>query len=267
MNFRWMLAAAALAACPVLAHAQDARDLCTDRPGLGTPPCTVEPGRVVAELGLADWTHDKDALSRTDTVEAGDLLLRFGLTESLEAQIGWTAYGHERVRDRVTGLVDRSAGVGDVRIGLLQNLRNPDGSGFSIAVLPYATLPTGGSAIGAGDWGAGLLLPVSYELSKGVALQLAPEVDAAVDEDGDGRHLAYGSVMGLGLDISDAVSATIETSLMRDRDPSDHSTQALAGLSLAWQPGDDLQFDAGVNLGLNADSPDRELYVGVTRRF
>ncbi len=88
-----------------------------------------------------------------------------------------------------------------------------------------------------------------------------------MDEDGDGRHLAYGSVVGLGLEISDAVSATIETSLTRDRDPWGHSTQALAGLSLAWQRHDDLQFDAGVNLGLNADSPDRELYVGVTRRF
>lgn len=267
MNFRWMLAAAALAVCPAIADAQEARELCADRPGLGTPPCTVEPGQVVAELGLADWMHDKDASSRTDRVEAGELLVRFGLTETLEAQIGWTAYGHQRVRDRLTGRVDRSAGTGDVRIGLLRNLRNPDGSGFSVAVLPYATLPTGGAAIGAGDWGAGLIVPVSYELGKGVALQLTPEVDAAVDEDGDGRHLAYGSVVGLGLEISDAVSATIETSLTRDRDPWGHSTQALAGLSLAWQRHDDLQFDAGVNLGLNADSPDRELYVGVTRRF
>lgn len=262
-----LFAAATLAACPSAALAQDGRQLCPDRPGLGTPPCTVGPGRAVAELGLADWTHEKDAQSRTDTVEAGDVLLRFGLSDSLEAQVGWTAYGHERVRDRATGLVDRSAGVGDVFVGLKRNLRNPDGSGFSVAVLPYATLPTGGSTIGAGDWGAGLLIPLSHELREGVALQLTPEIDAAVDEDRHGRHLAYGGVIGLGVDVSETVSATIETSLMRDRDPDDHSTQALAGLSLAWQPADDWQIDGGVNLGLNADSPDGELYVGLTRRF
>ncbi|BBD96713.1 transporter [Sphingobium amiense] len=267
MKIRSMLMGAALFALPAVAAAQEGRDLCPDRPGLGTPPCTVEPGRVVAELGLGDWTHEKDAASRTDTVEAGDLLVRFGLTDRLEAQLGWTAYGHERVKDRASGLIDRSEGVGDMFVGVKRNLRNPDGSGFSVALLPYATLPTGGSTIGAGDWGAGLLVPVSYELGKGVALEATPEVDAAVDEDRHGRHLAWGSVMGVNIDVSDAVSATVETSLMRDDDPSGHSTEALAGLSLAWQPGKAWQIDGGVNLGLNPDSPDRELYVGIVRRF
>jgi hypothetical protein len=133
--------------------------------------------------------------------------------------------------------------------------------------MPYATLPTGGAAIGAGDWAAGLLIPVSYDLGKGLALQLAPEIDAAADEDGNGRHLAWGSVVGLGIDLSDTLNAALEASLMRDRDPSGHSTQALAGLSLGWQPSEDLQLDIGVNLGLNAHSPDGEAYVGVTRRF
>jgi hypothetical protein len=264
---RLFLTGLAMALLPLAAQAQEGRELCPDRPGLGTPPCTVEPGRVVAEVGLADWTREKDAQSRTDTVEAGDLLLRFGLTGNLEAQVGWTAYGHERVRDRTTGRVDRSAGVGDMRIALRQNLRSPDGSGFSIAIMPYAILPTGGSAIGAGDWGAGLLIPVSYDLGKGLSLQLTPEIDAAVDEDGDGRHLAFGSVVGLGIDISDSLSAALETSLMRDRDPAGRSTQALAGLSLGWQPSADLQLDIGLNLGLNADSPDSEAYVGISRRF
>ncbi|MFB0874410.1 MULTISPECIES: transporter [unclassified Sphingobium] len=267
MTIRSMMLAAVLAACPSLALAQDERELCADRPGLGTPPCTVAPGRVVAELGLADWTREKDALSRTDTVEAGDLLLRFGLTETLEAQVGWTAYGHERARDRMTGLVDRSDGVGDVRLALRQNLHNPDGSGFSVAVMPYVSVPTGGSTIGAGDWGAGLLVPLSFDLGNGLSLGLTPEIDAAVDEDGDGRHIAYGSVAGIGIDLSDQLSASLETALTRDDDPAGHNTQALAGLSIGWQPSDEVQIDAGLNLGLNRDSPDRELYLGITRRF
>lgn len=267
MNNRSILFAAMLATLPTPAFAREDRDLCTDRPGMGTPPCTVEPGRVVAELGLGDWTHERDMESRTDTIESGDLLVRIGLTDMLEAQIGWTAYGHERVRDRVSAQVERSAGSGDVLLGLKQNLRHPDGAGFSLALLPYATVPTGGSTIGAGDWGAGLLIPVSYELRDGVAIEFTPEIDAAVDEDRHGRHLAYGSVVGIDVDLSKAVSATLETSLMRDDDPAQRGAKALAGLSLGWQPSKDTQFDAGINVGLNNNTPGSELYVGVSRRF
>lgn len=256
-----------LAAWASPAWADEPRDLCPDRPGLGTPACTVEPGAVVAELGLGDWTREDDAGTRTDTVTVGEALLRVGLTDSLEGQLGWTAYGHVRTRDRAAGIVERSGGVGDVTLALRQNLRNPDGSGFSLAVMPYATLPVGGAAIGAGDWSAGLLVPVSFELPHGLSLAFTPEVDAAVDEDGDGRHLRFGSVAGLGFDLTDSLSASTELALYRDRDPAGHSTEALLGLSAAWQPAKTLQFDVGLNLGLNGDSPDSELYLGVVRRF
>ncbi|MCI4591503.1 transporter [Sphingobium sp. BYY-5] len=267
MKARIAMVLAGLFLAPASAHAQEERALCADRPGLGTPPCTVEPGRIVMELGLGDWTRESDAQSRTDTMEAGELLMRVGLTDSLEAQLGWTAYGHVRSRDRISGLIDRSDGVGDVRVALLQNLRSPDGSGFSIAVMPYATAPVGGAAIGAGDWGAGLLVPISFDLGAGLSLGLTPEADVAIDEDGDGRHLAFGSVIGLGMALGETLSATVETSLMRDDDPDGHSTQALGGLSLAWQPSDAIQFDIGLNIGLNEDSPDSEVYLGIARRF
>lgn len=263
--FFFGIALAALAALP--AQAQDARDLCADRPGLGTPACTVEPGRLVFELGLVDWTQQKDAASETNMVTTGDALLRVGLTDRLEAQLGWTAYGHVRVRDRAADALEQDGGVGDVSLALRRNLHNPDGSGFSVAVMPYVTLPAGGKAIGAGDWGGGVLVPVSFDLGHGLSLALTPEVDAAVDGDRSGRHLAYGSVIGLGLDVGSLVSATIEASAMRDADPDGHSTQSLAGLSLGWQPSKDMQIDIGANIGLNAASPDREIYVGLVRRF
>jgi len=268
MQFSIWIAVAAAWFVPMVADAQEeARDLCADRPGLGTPACTVDKGRVVLELGLGDWTREKDAQSRTDTILVGDALLRVGLTDSLEAQIGWTAYGHVRTRDRVSGLVDRASSVGDIHVAVRQNLHNPDGSGFSIALMPYATAPVGGSAIGDGDWGAGLIVPVSFDLGSGLSVELTPEMDAAVDSDGNGRHIAYGSVAGLTVSMSETLSVTMEASVLRDDDPDGHTTQALSALSLAWQPSDDTQFDIGVNAGLNGHSPDSEVYLGVTRRF
>lgn len=132
---------------------------------------------------------------------------------------------------------------------------------------PFATLPLGGDAIGAGDWGAGLLVPVSAALGGGVQFELTPRIDAAVDEDRSGRHLAFGSVVGVEVEMTDTVSATIEGSALRDDDPAGRRTETLAAAALAWQPGEDVQFDAGGAVGLNPDSPDFQLYLGVSRRF
>lgn len=257
---------AALVASP--AWAQDTlRDLCADRPGLNTPACTVDAGHLQIEAGIASWTLDKQPDSRTDTVLAGDIAARYGVGDSTELRLGWTGYGHVRTRDRATGAITRTSGVGDVTVGVKQNFSHPDGDGFSVAVLPYATLPTGKNQVGAGDWGGGLLIPINYDLSEQLKLEITPEVDAAVDEDGDGRHAAYGSAAGLGIKLSDKWNMSVEAQLLRDRDPSGHSSQALGGVYVAYQPKDRLQFDAGAQAGLNHASPDVELYFGVTEKF
>lgn len=266
MLFRSIILFAAMAAAAPAFAEEGPREFCPDRPGLGTPACTVEPGTMMLEMGLADWTLDRTADTRTDAWGFGDALLRAGLTPSLEVQLGWTMLGHVRERDRATGDVNSCTRTGDVTIALRQNLSNPDGSGFSVALMPYATLPIGGDGVGAGDWGAGLIVPASFDLGA-LSLGLTPHVDAAVDGDGDGRHLAYGSVVGLDFNVSDDISMAAEVSVTRDRDPGGHSTEALAGLSAGWQADDDSQWDIGANLGLNRDSPDVELYVGFARRF
>jgi hypothetical protein len=266
MNRLWAAAGAAtLAFCAQAAQAQETREFCPDRPGLGTPACTIDRGRAALELGLLDWTHDSESGVETDDVSTADLLLRYGLTDSLEVQLGWTAYTHGRAR--FAGVTESADGVGDVLVALRQNLLNPDGSGFSIAVMPYVTLPAGSDGIGAGDWGGGLIVPMSQELAGGFSLQFTAEADAAVDADGDGRHFAYGGVIGLGIPITDAIGATAELSAGRDEDPSGHSSEILAGLSAGWMPSDDFQLDVGANIGLNDSAADVQLYLGIAKRF
>ncbi|HEX8625308.1 MAG TPA: transporter [Allosphingosinicella sp.] len=261
-----ILPALALGLAAASARADEMRDFCPDRPGLGTPACTIDKGHFDVELGIVDWTLDRTSGSRTDTLEAGQLLVRLGLTDTLEAQLGWTAFGHVRVRDRSTGSVGRGSGVGDVTLALRQNLANPDGSGFSLAVMPFATLPTGGPAIGAGEWSAGLILPLSYDLGADVQLGLTGQVEAAADEDRAGRHLAYGAVAGLSMSLTEALGATFEIAATRNEDPAGHSTEWLAGLSAGWMAKDDLQLDAGANFGLHG-APDVQVYLGVSKRF
>lgn len=266
---RTLCALAALLAASA-AGADELRALCADRPGLGTPACTVDAGHAVFELGIADFSRERDGDRRSDTLLVGDALLRFGLDDTLEAQIGWTAYG--RRRERSGGVATQASRFGDLQVALRRNLRSPDGSGVSVALMPYAQFATGREPIGAADWSAGLVVPIGIDLGGG-SLAFTPSVDAVVDSDGHGRHLGYGSVVGWGFDCGDALSASVELSLYRDRDPAGASTQRIAGLSLAWQPpgrtGRDpsSQWDIGSNVGLDKASPDVELYVGYVRRF
>ena len=260
-----LLALAMLGATPAMAA--DLRDLCSDRPGLDTPPCTVDAGHVQVEMGIADWTRDTQPDSRTDTTLLGDTLVRIGVGRSTEVRIGWTPYGIDRERDRATGAVRTVHRSGDVTLGITQNLVHPDGKGFSIAVLPSVSVPVGREPIGAGTWQAGVLIPVSWELGDSVQLLLTPEIDAAADADGRGRHLAFGTAAGVSLTLTKTVHLSLEVEAIRDRDPANHQTQALAGASLAFQLGDNVQIDVGGNAGLNHVTADVEAYCGITRRF
>ncbi|MES3101082.1 transporter [Sphingomonas faeni] len=246
------------------ASAQD-REYCPERPGLDTPACTIAPGKISVETSIADWTRDDQPGSREDNILFGDTLVRVGVSDTIEARIGWTPFGHDRNRDAMG--VDSVNGVGDLSLGMKANLLNPDGSGISVSVLPFVTLPVGRSSIGAGDWGAGFLVPLTYELSDTLSLDLTPEIDAAVDQDGNGRHLAYSSTAGLAFKVAKDFTLTGEVQALRDNDPDQHATQALAALSLAWMANDDLQFDILGAAGLNHDTPDARMYAGISRRF
>lgn len=260
MRFTGLIALAMLASP---AHAE-LRELCPSRPGLGTPPCTVDQGHAIVEVGLADWTIETDAEQRTDTLLLGQTLVRVGLDDRTEVQVGWTPYGRVRTRDRPSGVVTRSGEYGDVIIGFKRSLAGPDGP---IALQPFVTLPVGGTAIGGGDWGAGIIVPIAFKLGSGAELALSPQVDAAVNTSGSGRHVAYGSVIGISAPIGKGLTGNVELQATRDNDPSGATTLALASMSLAWVTDRDTQFDIGGVAGLNRDSHDVQLYIGISRRF
>ncbi|MFT4053003.1 MAG: transporter [Novosphingobium sp.] len=217
------------------APAAELRDLCTERPGLTTAACTVDPGHLQVEIGLADWERDTDSDARQDQLRLSDVQLRYGLASRTELQMSWAPFVRTATRDFAAGSLTRSHGIGDVTIGLKQNLRHPQekATGFAAAILPYVGLATGTNGAGDGDWSAGMVLPLSYKFSETVVLALSPKVEAEVDEDRSGRHLAYGAAGGLQFSISDNVRLSPELEVMRSRDPADHATLASAALSLA----------------------------------
>ena len=244
------------------AVAQDDPRFCPTRPSIGGSSCTTEPGHVHVEYSAADWERDDQTDHREDRVVAADFLTRFGVGANTELQLGWTAYGHDRTRDKATGAIDTIDGTGDVRVAIREHLTGEKGKPFSAGVEVFSTVPTGRYPVGAGTWSAGVIIPVQYELTKKLAVSATGETDAAANESGDGRHLAYSGIAGLRYKFTDSFTTTAELSVERDNDPEQHQTLFLAALSTAWQPTKVLQFDVLAVAGLNRVSPDVRLVTG-----
>ena len=235
---------------------------CPNRPSLGASGCTTLPGQVQVEMSGVDWTRDRKDGAQSDTLLYGDVVARIGVSRNAEVQIGWTPYGAVRTRALATGAASRIGGTGDVTLGFRGALSHPDGKGLSAAVQPYVTLPVGGQAIGAGDWSAGMVLPVYYEIDDRWSIDFTGQAAAKADQDRHGRHVDVSGVVGLGYALSDAVTAVAELSAERDDDPTGATTQTLAAVSLAWQPTKRTQIDLLLVGGLNDAAPDARVVLG-----
>ena len=260
------LGLSALLAAGAARAGDDGRDFCADRPGKDTPACILDVGRVQFETSLVDDTHDRQASVSTDTTDYGDLELRFGLTPTLEAEIAWSPY--VTVKTHGGGVHDRISGSGDLTFGVRQSLRNPNGSGFSAAIQPFVTAPTGRSGVGADAWQGGVIVPLTWQVSDAVGVGLTPELHVVPDQDGHGSHLAWTGVAAASRQVG-SVTLAADLWVSRDEDPAGGTTQASFDVDAAWQPDSlkDMAFDVGLNAGLNRQTPDLEAYLGLARRF
>jgi hypothetical protein len=257
-----MLAALMLGQAAALAVTAPAPRFCPNRPDLGASACTTEPGRVLVEASFVDWTRDDTADAREDTVLGFDFLARFGVGPRTEVQLGWTPVAHLRTRDKATGAVSTTDGVGDVRLAVRQNLRGNEGGAVALAVEPFVTLPIARAGLGAGDWSGGVVLPMSYALDDGWTVSFTGDATVTPDEDSVGRQVVLGGALGLGRGLSETVSVVGELAATRERDGGRYRTALVTALSLGWQPRSGLQIDLLGVAGLNRAAPDLQMQVG-----
>jgi hypothetical protein len=259
--------AAAAALLAGAAHADDKlRDLCPDRPGKGTSACTVDRGNWQLEVDAVDVTRDRSGGATTDNWLIAAPTLKYGVTDTLDLEVGFNSWQVVRTRDHATGATAFDSGVGDVYLrakGIVS--QGP----LTVALEPFVKLPTAKSGLGNGKVEAGLVLPMSAGLSGGWGLGVTAEGDDLADASGHGHHGAGSLTLGLSHGAPGGLNLGVELWGGWDFDPAGHSSQASVDVSAAWIPPAtaDLQLDGGANFGLNRQTPQAQLYVGVSRRF
>src|SRR6185295_12231400 len=172
----------------------------------------------------------------------------------------------ETMRLHAAGFSDRVSGFGDLLLRSKLRLTG-DNATVSVAVDPFLTIPTAKRGVGDGKIEAGLTLPVGLSLGGPLSLEIAPELDWRANADGHGHHAAMIQLIGLGVAASPQLSLTAELWSQWDWDPAGTGKQASADGAVAYLVGNSVQLDAGANLGLNRQTPDVEVYAGVSKRF
>lgn len=246
-------------------NAADEEPICADRPGKAWASCTLAPGHVELDVGVAGWSLQKDGGERDAELAFGDTEIRYGLSDRSEIAVDIAPY--VRVATRGAGPHSSISGFGDLAI-FSKNRLTADDAAAEVALVPLVKIPTAKRALGNGKWEGALLLPVNYAVPNSpFSIALTPELDWVADADGRGHHAAMAQVAGVDWQVSERVSLSAEVWGEWDWDPAATARQVSADGTVAWLLSNDVQLDAGANVGLNRNTPDIELYGGLAVRF
>lgn len=216
---------------------------------MGTPACTLGRGQAMVEVTVASFDHTDSPRARVDVDTFADTLLRFGLDERTEVQFGITGYIRATSSDLSSGSNASASGIGDSYVAVRRSLS------ATTAIEAYVSLPTGQSAVSAGTWGAGVVLPISLPSPRFFQLALTPEFNAVPSGDGTRRHLVYGAVLGASTELAPGWAGALEVSAIQNDEPFNrHFGSKVAG-TLTWRTTERLQLNTEFDVVIAGPRP------------
>ena len=246
------------------------RPLNTDRPDLTESPFTVDAGHFQIETDLANYTHDRDKSgggdTRTDAWSFAMLNVKAGLTADTDMQLMVGAYNQVRTKDRVAGVATRQDGFGDMTVRVKHNFWGNDGGTTAFGVMPFVKFPTSQDGVGNQSVEGGVIFPLAVSLPGGWDLGAMTEVDCLRNDRGSGSHAAFVNTITVGHGIVGELAGYME---FYSEISAEHGADwvGLADFGLTYGIGENMQLDAGVNIGVMDVAPDWNPFVGVSRRF
>jgi hypothetical protein len=256
--------AALVIASPAPAQVPEENPICTDRPTKANAICTVPVGKWQLESSAAGWSRIATDGVETEVLTLGSSVLKFGLSERSDLQLGFTPF--VRSETRAGGIKHTSSGVGDVTVRYKRRL-TADDVPVQLGLIPFVKLPTADRDIGNGKVEGGLAVPVSIAAGGAVTVVLGPELDLLADTDGGGYHVALVNLVNVSGPLAPGLTLVGELWTMTNFDPADTVTLASADAAIAYAASPALQLDIGANLGLTGPTADVELYLGASFRF
>lgn len=241
-----------------------------DGPGATESPYTVDAGHFQLEMAFVDYTSEEDRFEgvtyRLDWLAVAPMNLKVGLLNSLDLQLLLEPY--HRVYEREDGDYSTTRqGFGDTSLRLKYNLWGNDRGRTALAVTPFVKFPTSQDDLGSEVVEGGLIVPFSAELPWGFQLGLTTRFSARQDIlGGDDLHAEFGNSIELARPFSRDLEGYVEFfSNVSTETGVDWMGRFDTGL-VFWLT-DDLQLNAGVNMGVTKWADDWNVFLGVAWRY
>lgn len=248
------------------------REMYLDRPDKTESPHTVDAGHFQIETGLFAYTYDKRNPDYSGNSVHGysiaSSLLKVGLTNFWDFQVGIDPYIHNRAFDQATNTTEVTTGFGDVTLRMKFALVGNDSGKFAFGVMPLVSIPTKkGDAVGSDYYLAGIIFPYSIELPKNWGLSGQTQVNVAHNEiSTSGYHPEFINTLALGYGITDRLGSYLEFYSEVSQETGVPWVGTVdAGLTFAIT--DNMIVDAGINMGVTRSADDYNPFVGLSWRY
>jgi hypothetical protein len=243
------------------------RPFSPDRPGKAQSPYTVDAGHFQIESDFLNDTRDVTAGQATRSTTIGAPLLKVGLVDRADLEMGFALHSQLRTTDRETGASTLARGFGDVLIGSKINLFGNDGGGEALALLPFVKLPTAARGLGNGSVEYTLNIPYSRALPDDWNLTLQPVVSLLRNVQNSGYHADVAGIVNVSHPLLfETLTGSLDLFVQTSGDRRNKNFYTIDP-ALAWLVARNLQLDAGINIGLNDAAPDWNLYFGIAYRY
>ena len=244
------------------------RELSTDRPDKTESAYTVDAGHFQIEADLLNFSSDRyngdPSDTKTESWSVANTNLKVGLLNNVDLQLVVATYNHVRTEDRDAGFVEESSGFGDLITRLKINLWGNDGGRTAFALMPFLKFPTAQDHLGNGAFEGGLIVPLAVSLPADWNMGVMTEFDFNQDDSGDGYDIEFINTITFSHAIVGDLSGYAEffSSVRRGSE-----WVGTVDLGLTYGLTDDIQLDAGINLGVTRAADDLNPFVGASWRF
>jgi hypothetical protein len=246
------------------------REMSTDRPDKTESAYTVDAGHFQFEMDVLNYSYDRDnGLPGDTTIESvaiAPINLKLGLCNRADVQLVLEPYTSVRTHMRATRQVEKQRGFGDVTVRLKGNMWGNDGGLTALALMPYVKLPTNQDDLGNNSVEGGLIVPLAVELPWGWGMGVMTQFDFIRDESGSGHHPEFVNTVTFAHDIVGNLGGYVEFfSAVSTERGSEWIGTVDAGLTYALT--EDIQLDAGINIGVTRSADDWNPFLGISWRF
>ncbi len=246
------------------------REISTDRPDKTESAYTVDAGHFQMEADVVNYSYDAHNMARdhtiTESLAIAPFNLKVGLRNNWDVQLVVPTYNAVRIRDRQTGRRATERGFGDFILRSKFNLWGNDGGDTAFALMPYVKFPTAGRNLGNGAYEGGLIAPLAVALPGDWGMGLMTQLDINEDADGSGHHPEWVNTITLSHDIVGDLAGYVEffSSVSSDKSARWIGT---VDLGLTYGLTEDIQLDAGINIGVTRSADDWNPFIGISWRF